>query len=636
MSALFAVDSSLELSESFSLLLLKANCLRHLGRLEESLILLDKIIDSLGKEQPIEKIQLETIQSISEMRSWIIERLVSEESEVTDSLTQDSTEANESAVEDQFWMHTTCDLREDSRTGRHFVANQFVPKGTVLMIENPINFRLYDRTTNCSNCAKPLDNSFWPCIGCIEVAFCDRECWLTAYNSHHKHECGFVDSFQSSNDLELDNEFEIVFRIISKVGVGRALDLMRNKNESALKEYAFLKSEERNVETIFRAFCCLTENDGKSLSPEEELIYNCRAIETAFLLDSTNQLDFDAEQDLELFIELADICLKIAVKLRFNGLNEEGVESKFATIVNVMASLFNHSCYPNVSWTINRGRFVAKALFDIEVGKELTISYGPTMTKEDFITRQNRLLYKYLFLCGCDACLVNSRLFTSVRCRQCSGPVADLWLDNDIHGRSCLKCGTIFEQWETVRDKVKDFQEKFNQMIDKVSKDEDTTYSLFVAEMCLKTLNHLICPTSVSLLQCLLRLVNVYHKLGMADRAVICSDTIEELVDLQMVSGFGRRGIPTLLVDLLLPITDLHMKYLTDNRMSDKRHWDRCFRLYSKLMELLEDVDQYVSQEVCSSASGESSALCDPSVNHMERKQKELEELSKWYHTYIV
>eukprot|EP00026_Physarum_polycephalum_P009849 Phypoly_transcript_09986.p1 GENE.Phypoly_transcript_09986~~Phypoly_transcript_09986.p1 ORF type:complete len:145 (+),score=6.02 Phypoly_transcript_09986:874-1308(+) len=72
----------------------------------------------------------------------------------------------------------------------------------------------------------------------------------------------------------------------------------------------------------------------------------------------------------------------------------------FGEGVYLKASLFNHSCAPNVTLKIRNGTLEFLMLESVEAGTELNISYtDPTSP-----SRRQHLEENYLFLCQCSKC----------------------------------------------------------------------------------------------------------------------------------------------------------------------------------------------------------------------------------------
>lgn len=78
--------------------------------------------------------------------------------------------------------------------------------------------------------------------------------------------------------------------------------------------------------------------------------------------------------------------------------------SSLGTAVYLLASLFNHSCTPNldVTFPANNSNAEFVAARDIDVGEQLSISYIDAAMS--YASRQQQLEWAYGFRCTCDLC----------------------------------------------------------------------------------------------------------------------------------------------------------------------------------------------------------------------------------------
>ncbi|CAK4031071.1 Histone-lysine N-methyltransferase, H3 lysine-4 specific [Lecanosticta acicola] len=72
------------------------------------------------------------------------------------------------------------------------------------------------------------------------------------------------------------------------------------------------------------------------------------------------------------------------------------------------ASMFNHCCLPNASWSWIGDLFVVRANRDVAAGEEITVAYVPC--SYDFATRQKSLKSANDFECACALCTVENGL----------------------------------------------------------------------------------------------------------------------------------------------------------------------------------------------------------------------------------
>ena len=88
------------------------------------------------------------------------------------------------------------------------------------------------------------------------------------------------------------------------------------------------------------------------------------------------------------------------------------------------ASMFNHSCVPNVFWTWIGDLFVIRAMRDISAGQELTLSYALGAEGTDKIT--NMLRTDYGFKCTCALCKADGTLRGATKAQRDMGKTAHL------------------------------------------------------------------------------------------------------------------------------------------------------------------------------------------------------------------
>ena len=78
---------------------------------------------------------------------------------------------------------------------------------------------------------------------------------------------------------------------------------------------------------------------------------------------------------------------------------EEGRSKRqIGTAVFGKASYFNHSCDPNVTFTVGSGKAIMVATQSVRAGQELCISYGPTFPYQTTAQRQNYVSHAVLSL----------------------------------------------------------------------------------------------------------------------------------------------------------------------------------------------------------------------------------------------
>lgn len=109
------------------------------------------------------------------------------------------------------------------------------------------------------------------------------------------------------------------------------------------------------------------------------------------LAPSTDDSQFDTNSDL-----YKEICAK---KISTNGF----IFGKNKQAMLYYGSFFNHSCDPNVTYRISKGKMIFEASRDIKIGEELCISYIKIFGINDYVDR-SKLLEYWKFTCECVKC----------------------------------------------------------------------------------------------------------------------------------------------------------------------------------------------------------------------------------------
>ena len=156
----------------------KIDCLASLKRFREALLVIDEMIDLSNKDRL----------DLKDVSIYYLENLYI--NEVSNDITSEETEQK---INDDFFFHPNCEIRTTVSKGRHYIANQFIPKDTVILREKPYNFELDFKywTKYCNLCYKNINYQIWLCIACNEVVFCDQRCAEKAMNQFHRRECDF-------------------------------------------------------------------------------------------------------------------------------------------------------------------------------------------------------------------------------------------------------------------------------------------------------------------------------------------------------------------------------------------------------------------------------------------------------------
>lgn len=117
-----------------------------------------------------------------------------------------------------------------------------------------------------------------------------------------------------------------------------------------------------------------------------------------------NMINHIDDRNLKRRIKQFDIrSIRLALeRYRRNVFNADNAQKINLPAILPISAIFNHSCYPNLSFTFHNGtmRFITNRI--IKKGEELTDFYCDiSMNTED---RRKHLLDNYGFFCKCDRC----------------------------------------------------------------------------------------------------------------------------------------------------------------------------------------------------------------------------------------
>lgn len=175
------------------------------------------------------------------------------------------------------------------------------------------------------------------------------------------------------------------------------------KSEYAVSNFI----REREVKTVF---------DFDLSHPDTE-DYEKTMLKIASTLTKSSTLDTVKGPDMRIhqhFEKIANSNSYDLIELSCENQADGKTNFNFTKVGNGMfafASLFNHSCYPNVVNILVEGKLVFIVTRPIEANEQIFVSYGPTYSTADFSMRKKRLSH-YGFDCDCIACANNYPLIT--------------------------------------------------------------------------------------------------------------------------------------------------------------------------------------------------------------------------------
>lgn len=363
--ALYSVDTAIDVIESgrkvakfeevsvpAEYFMLKVNCLKKLERYSDAL----QVLNSLIADKPL--VEASTIPELElEEMSVKLNKLQSKQGSVE--RIPDENHSYHSYV-----LNEACKIVNSPVVGRHFVATEAIEEGTVLLEEKPYSIVMESDflLKKCSTCFRNLGYKFYPCAHCTEIVFCDRNCYEQAYETFHKHECGFICVLKSITSPSFH-----VFRMISRIGPIEAYKTETSKENYSIESYLaeanqrlrpeLNKSQEEKCRAYKMASILWDHNSKHSI------YYNVHhtiiGVEIGALLELVH--GYVKHLDPSQFLSYIDMLIVDTRRIIFNvfGWHEYNDDwSLRAHIANcqcLVGSLINHSCVPNTNWEFTNG-----------------------------------------------------------------------------------------------------------------------------------------------------------------------------------------------------------------------------------------------------------------------------------------
>lgn len=294
--------------------------------------------------------------------------------------------------------------------GRFYVASRAIAAGE-LVLESDAHIAVVQESLIsrvCALCLRKTPSSPLPiwCTECRYVACCSQKCWNSLRATHVK-ECKALARLRE-HPPKLDRDAITKLRLViqemhwrhhcEKPGehltkeLYTGLDVMEGTQD--------WKKVRRTWQGIASAFTKLCSNHGLSEIPSQEI--------------------FD-------FLS--------AIHMNGFGVWLDGRKQELARVMCVPASLFNHSCVPNLARVQNGRKLRFFALSDVSQGETLNFSYiDPCQTQ----VRRQLELASWGFTCQCPRCTEPKTAFGANLCDKHLG-----YLIPDCFGGSwCSTCST--------------------------------------------------------------------------------------------------------------------------------------------------------------------------------------------------
>ncbi|KAL5720719.1 hypothetical protein ACHQM5_013360 [Ranunculus cassubicifolius] len=409
--------------------------------------------------------------------------------------------------------------------GRGMTSESDIPQASLIHTEEPFVAILlkHNRDTHCHFCFDELPKDAVPCSSCSIPLYCSENCQVQAGGEKR----GNINS--RSLDVNLSNDIN---KIVSSLSLASNHELADGDSNGVIHEHehecggahwpAVLPSE---IILAGRILVKLKEKMKQSrgamkpidalelahnyaqMSVESKVELHIYSIVLTYCLHhtSTVELPLDGDSASQLVILVSQIRVNSMAVVHMksqdsywaqkrhgkissheDSLTSDIEQVKVGQAIYLTASLFNHSCQPNIhAYFLSRTLYI-QSTENIIAGFPLELSYGPQVGQWGLLERQQMLDDRYAFKCQCTGCSeinFSDLVVNAFSCSNpdCSGVVMDHFINLDnkmkreeinevahilfekqdgsshIDSTHCLNCG-LYRDLELLRLKSKKAQ----------------------------------------------------------------------------------------------------------------------------------------------------------------------------------
>lgn len=261
-------------------------------------------------------------------------------------------------------------LSVNEKFGRHIVTSQKLKTGDVVAIVKPF-YKSLDKSEAPSRCVFCFKSATYgiSCESCSSVKFCSVECQRSAWNEFHRFECSSID------EMTIDDGFLMMMErsLFKALSVCGNVNDLRNLIESNQKSSLTVFDIDFNSEDLDKSLLIVCHLLEEALPTPRELILVDQLVnrhaELRKFWETIEERDF-----LKMFIiKFIGIMYRNSFTLHWKS--EDSYREHIGCAIIPFASLFNHSCSPNMYRFCVDDNVVFVARRPIEAGDQLYISY---------------------------------------------------------------------------------------------------------------------------------------------------------------------------------------------------------------------------------------------------------------------
>lgn len=305
-------------------------------------------------------------------------------------------------------MANVLEIQRNKDFGRCIVAKRDIDIGeTVMVAECFASTLTTDNQAYCLTCQK-VEMNFIPCSSCSDVMFCGEDC--ANWNNVHKLECGTF--YHHIDDIEL--KF-VIQTILVAVDIFPNIDNLITFVEHVTSDKGCDKipKASHDQQSKYAIFLKLT------LTHKEQCLMRAYQAFTCVLSMPKIKYLFDTEYKQRFLMHL---LVQHAVVIPKNAFQDQARFTESTTTIQYIfdvLSIINHSCAPNLSYSLN-GKFGhCISVRPIKKGDQVFINYLGDDVNQPLEQRQKMMKNIWSFDCKCD------------KCNDCSNPIESEAMKSD-------------------------------------------------------------------------------------------------------------------------------------------------------------------------------------------------------------
>ncbi|XP_055326476.1 SET and MYND domain-containing protein 4-like [Sitodiplosis mosellana] len=285
-------------------------------------------------------------------------------------------------------------IEQNDEFGRYLVANSDIPKGKTILLEEHFAVSHIEDFSICYTCYRATFSNYLACEHCTNVMFCSVEC--KNRNKTHEWECGTFFGMRFFNDVKIQKFLHrtrlIVQTILTAVTTFPNVETLMQFVENTLREDPDkLPTSMHDNVSKYHFFFKLKK---RMVNPLDGVK---RVYQWIMLLPKIRALFDNVEKQHFLMHLIAHHSLIV---------DTNSIGSKESSNVNIVFSMFNHCCEPNVKESSSEKITYCTTSRPVKKGEQLFISYlSPDEMKLPKEKRQEKLRNAWGFVCKCKKCV---------------------------------------------------------------------------------------------------------------------------------------------------------------------------------------------------------------------------------------